>query len=208
MASLVAKFISPSARWSEWCQRCISGPLTIRWSQPERTSMLEWMYIPQTASSAPFIKITSGWAPSRTIGAYSMVWLMRILWRSFPGGLSIPSAPPGFPVAVWSCLLLWLLHWTARGALTLRELIALMAGEDRIQVSGGAMSIESRLGPFVRARRLDLADVLDVELSEEGALIARTRGAPLLLTNYGTRVGRSRLRGDLRQALGRPPQDA
>lgn len=166
-----------------------------------------WVAVPATETQALEAALLLAWLACWLFAELAGLGASVILWRSFPGSLSIPSAPPGFPVAVWSCLLLWLLHWTARGALTLRELIALMAGEDRIQVSGGAMSIESRLGPFVRARSLDLADVLDVELSEEGALIARTRGAPLLLTNYGTRVGRSRLRDDLRQALGRPQQD-
>jgi hypothetical protein len=32
---------------------CISGPLKIFWSQPDRTSMFEWMCIPATASIVP-----------------------------------------------------------------------------------------------------------------------------------------------------------
>jgi hypothetical protein len=165
-----------------------------------------WVAVPAAETQALEAALLLAWLACWLLAELAGLGALAFLSRSFRGGLRLGNGAPWFGVTVWSCLLLWLLHWTARGAFTLRELISVVAGEDRIRVSGGAMSIESRLGPFVRARSLDLDEVLDVELNEEGALIARTRGAPLLLTNYGTRVGRSRLRDDLRQALGRSQQ--
>ena len=55
-------------------------------SQPWSTRILEWLYMPQTASIRPFTRATSGLAPNNTIGANSMVWAMTIssAWEREP----------------------------------------------------------------------------------------------------------------------------
>ena len=47
-------------------------------SQPERTSMLEWMYIPHTALRTPLMRKISGAPPRNKIAPNSIDWLMRI----------------------------------------------------------------------------------------------------------------------------------
>ena len=54
------------------------GPVEDLLQPPGRTSMFAWMYMPQTASRVSLISATWGAAPSSTMGANSMVWLIRI----------------------------------------------------------------------------------------------------------------------------------
>jgi len=74
----VEKFIPGGARSVEWCHRWASGPLSNHCSRPVRTSRFEWMYIPQTPLIIPLMSGTSGAAPRRSMGANSIVWLIRI----------------------------------------------------------------------------------------------------------------------------------
>ena len=121
-------------------------------------------------------------------------------------GRSIIDRAPGFEIGivfVYVFLVVWVTFWTFGGLAAWYQFLRAIAGSDRVSVSGSALEVTRRAGPFRRRRRFERAELRRIRLrSHDKALVADLRSKSVTITKLGTAIERESLAGWLRNALG------
>ena len=111
--------------------------------------------------------------------------------------------PLGPAIAVGLFLLLWLALWTVGGIAAISEFLRLVAGEDRLSVEGGGLTVMHRRGPFARRREFPRDTLRRLYLTPGGcALAVESSGATVELSRLGTLEERGNAAKTLRSELG------
>jgi hypothetical protein len=109
----------------------------------------------------------------------------------------------GPAIAVGSFLLLWLALWTVGGIAAISEFLRLVAGEDRLAVEGGGLTVTHRRGPFHSRRELPRDTLQRLYLTPTRSTLAvdSARGT-IELSRLGTLEQRDHAAKALRSELG------
>ena len=110
-------------------------------------------------------------------------------------GRSLLQRGPGFEIgflAVFLFLLLWLSFWTFGGIAAISGFLRLVAGADRLTVSGGVLELTWRAGPLRRTRHFDRALLRRIRVrSHDKTVVADTASGTIKLTDLGTPAERA-----------------
>ena len=151
----------------------------------------------------------TGWALGETVALVFLVMLIRSVLGSavgmswpVPGGDWIAGGAAGF---VFLFLLVWLVLWTFGGFFAIKELLRMLAGEDRISVESSGVELLQRAGPFHRLRRFDRSGIRRVRLrAHDKAVMIDTASGSEVVTKYGTADEREAMHDWLRSRLSLP----
>ena len=150
-----------------------------------------------------------GWAIGETVALVFLVMLVRSVLGSVagiswpvPGGDWIAGGAAGF---VFLFLLVWLTFWTVGGVLAIKELLRMLAGEDRVSVGSSGVELVQRAGPFRRIRTFDRSGIRRVRLRHhDKAVMMDTASGSETVTKYGTAGERKAMSEWLRSRLSLP----
>lgn len=146
------------------------------------------------------------WLAGWTMGeSFALVALARgaadLLRDGVPFGRDFSAVLPTLGVGAF--LFVWLVLWTVGGLAAARELLRMLASEDRLSVSEGSLVLDRRLGPFRSHREFPRESVLRVALARHReALSVWTAAGCRELSVLGTRAEREEAARSLRRALG------
>jgi hypothetical protein len=121
-------------------------------------------------------------------------------------GRSVLEGAPGFEIgfmAMFLFLMVWLALWTFGGLAALYGCLRLLAGSDRLTVTGELLELTWHAGPVHRTHHFDRDRLRRIRIrSHDKAVVADTASGTITLTNLGTVAERASVCDWLRQRLG------
>jgi hypothetical protein len=121
-------------------------------------------------------------------------------------GRSVLDRAPGFEIgfmAMFLFLMVWLALWTAGGLAALYSCVRLLAGSDRLTVTGDELELTWHAGPVHRTHHFDRNRLRRIRIrSHDKAVVADMVSGTITLTNLGTVGERASVCDWLRHRLG------
>jgi hypothetical protein len=121
-------------------------------------------------------------------------------------GRTVIERGPGYEIGfvfLYVFLIVWVTFWTVGGCAAWYRFLRLVAGADRLSVSGGALEMASRAGPIRRRRCVDRAQLRRIRVRpHDKALVADTISKTVTISDLGTAGERESLAEWLRGRLG------
>jgi hypothetical protein len=121
-------------------------------------------------------------------------------------GRSVIERGPGYEIGfvfIYVFLVVWVTFWTIGGCAAWYRFLRLIAGTDRVSVTGGALGLRWRAGPIGRTRRFERADLRRIRVrAHDKALVADLVSKTMTISDLGSAGERQSLADWLRGRLG------